>query len=472
MTEYTALWDADVVVSLSQLQMLFTTLRGDKSIHAIIPGNRVLHVDRKHLRRMQDGQLDYLHIVENPDKNVVLEMPFKTAGGIFPVRTAVLKHVHGMTELYWGWGLEDDDLIIKISRIASGKILQCTGPVLHIVHYRTERSFPVKKYKDDSRVQRWRVSSLPENELRAFYGVTRDIGKVHDLAHPEEYSEQDLIEAIKREGPNPSGVNELPPKTIHFVFVTKPLADGSRPLDFMLFHYLCLVSCLETQPYANVVVHADGPIGGPWWPLVAGRVEVRKSGLDREVLGKPIRHFSEIAYLKRAQILMEEGGMYADIDTLFTSSLHSWFETSKLRVHIDAVNPEPNLISCRKGHPVVKEWLDRKSVLVEGEWGDFPCSAFWDSLNKCPDTWEALQLGRFGKVRDDEPARRLFAEYHPDALTGVAALSLYQGMNLMMGWPDRPYLKQLTYEFVRDVDTTFNCEVRKYLPTVNPLEKR
>ena len=109
------------------------------------------------------------------------------------------------------------------------------------------------------------------------------------------------------------------PNVYRFVF---GLRRQDEPLH--LLHYLCLASCLEVNRPERVVVHCLHQPWGALWELILPRIEV----VPIDPAAVPGEHayddpaiarfsYAHQADFIRLQILLEHGGVYADMDTLF-----------------------------------------------------------------------------------------------------------------------------------------------------------
>ena len=109
------------------------------------------------------------------------------------------------------------------------------------------------------------------------------------------------------------------PNVFHFVFGLR-----EKPETFHLMHYLCLVSCLEVNRPVAVHFHFKHEPLGPWWERIRHRLVLRHVEPEAWVAdfnyADPLIasfRYAHLADFARLRILAEEGGIYADIDTLF-----------------------------------------------------------------------------------------------------------------------------------------------------------
>ncbi|WP_370249918.1 glycosyltransferase [Nocardioides sp.] len=168
------------------------------------------------------------------------------------------------------------------------------------------------------------------------------------------------------------------PAVFHFVY-------GLREQDapFPLHHHLCLASCRAVNPGARVVVHLHHRPWGPWWDRIAASVEVRQ--LDPAALGQglegadpahePYRH-AHLSDFVRLEILMAEGGYYADIDSIFVRPApHEWSAAPAIMGHElpphGAAGSLCNAwIAAQAGSAFITEWRRRMPAAFDGSWSN------------------------------------------------------------------------------------------------------
>lgn len=109
------------------------------------------------------------------------------------------------------------------------------------------------------------------------------------------------------------------PNVFHFVF---GLREQTEP--FHLMYYLCLASCLEVNRPDAVHFHYHNEPYGEWWERIKPRLTLRHIEPEQFVAGYQYDdpqiaefRYAHLADFARLRILLEEGGIYADIDSLF-----------------------------------------------------------------------------------------------------------------------------------------------------------
>jgi len=99
------------------------------------------------------------------------------------------------------------------------------------------------------------------------------------------------------------------PNIVHYVYINE------RP--WKLHHYLSVKSALVKAKVDKVHIWLDEEPIGEWWDKTKPLVVVHKVVPPTEIFGKPITQPAHKSDVIRLQILIEEGGIYADTDVIF-----------------------------------------------------------------------------------------------------------------------------------------------------------
>ncbi|MCP3934534.1 MAG: hypothetical protein GY708_04085 [Actinomycetia bacterium] len=184
-----------------------------------------------------------------------------------------------------------------------------------------------------------------------------------------------------------------PPPAFHFIF---GLRDQTAP--FHLAHWLALASCVRLHPEAKVFLHLGNEPWGPWWDRRPASIEIRRvSPVEwledhpayyehtegRDIVGWDLG-YAHHADLIRLEILRDEGGIYADIDTLFVKPFPASYAHHNFAIgEEDATGyndtrvvdrPLCNaMMSARAGSAFATAWLERIAVVFDGSWSRHSC---------------------------------------------------------------------------------------------------
>jgi hypothetical protein len=89
---------------------------------------------------------------------------------------------------------------------------------------------------------------------------------------------------------------------------------GGKPFSFI--HYMAIRSALQANPGFRAKVYYHFEPSGDYWDAIKPDVEAVRVELPDEVFGNPVEHFAHKADVLRMRILLEQGGIYLDLDTI------------------------------------------------------------------------------------------------------------------------------------------------------------
>ena len=154
------------------------------------------------------------------------------------------------------------------------------------------------------------------------------------------------------------------PNIFHFVFLT----DDEHPREFGLHHFMSIISCLTVNKPEKVYIYVNKePKGYYWYELTEtieemSIIEVVTVVPPTEIFGIPIIYPAHQSDVLRLQALIEHGGVYADIDTIFLRSYEPLRENHKFVLGAQGVGGRegicPAVIMSEKDSDFAKLWLD------------------------------------------------------------------------------------------------------------------
>lgn len=182
-------------------------------------------------------------------------------------------------------------------------------------------------------------------------------------------------------------------RTFHFVFGLKQQRE-----PFHLAHYLTLASCAATHPDARIVVHLHHEPHGPHWDRILPRIERRRvepvgwirdheayfdHDEGRTIIGWDL-DYAHQADVIRLQILLDEGGVYVDMDTLFIAPFPDRYDAVEFLIgaedpsgyHDERVVDIPlcnAMLAARAGSGFAATWLARMREVFDGTWSRHSC---------------------------------------------------------------------------------------------------
>ena len=170
------------------------------------------------------------------------------------------------------------------------------------------------------------------------------------------------------------------PNVFHFVF---GLREQKEP--FHLMYYLCLASCLNVNRPDEVHFHYHHEPWGEWWERIKPHLVLRKISPEQTIADYKYQdpelqqfRYAHLADFARLQILLREGGIYADIDTLFLRPLPEyWSERNFILGHERppaAAEDSGSLcnawIASAPGADFCRLWLDQMTGAFDGSWSN------------------------------------------------------------------------------------------------------
>jgi len=172
------------------------------------------------------------------------------------------------------------------------------------------------------------------------------------------------------------------PNIYHFVYGLKPQKE-----PFHLAHYLSLISCLRINEPDMIMFHYKYLPYGDWWDKIKPFLtlnEVENNSFmsaykytDKIVARYRYAHFSDIT---RLEMLLQFGGIYADIDTIFVNKLPPDFFSASCIMGMEQTDPGDARfleaggslcnawIASEKDGIFIRRWLDEIPVHFDGSW--------------------------------------------------------------------------------------------------------
>lgn len=177
------------------------------------------------------------------------------------------------------------------------------------------------------------------------------------------------------------------PNTVHFVF---GLREQTQP--FHILHYLAIESARKVLTPNRIVLYYHHLPYGLFWDLIRPQLQlvrvplvdaVNRAGYDDATVPEKYRYAHHSDFI-RLDALIESGGIYADIDTLFLRPMpDSMFEHSFVIGRESAVLVEqkgalePSLCNAfmmsERNAPFALAWRDCMESELNGSWSKHSC---------------------------------------------------------------------------------------------------
>lgn len=278
------------------------------------------------------------------------------------------------------------------------------------------------------------------------------------------------------------------PRHFHFIFGLHPQTE-----PFHLLHYLCLESCLRVNRPERITLYLYHEPYGRYWDLIRPRLTIEKVPLVSTVaaarysdplIAQKLRYAHHADFI-RLEKLLEHGGVYADIDTLFVRPIpDDLYEKPFVIGREDPVRHERTgeyhaslcnaLMLAEPGSAFARVWLERMPAALDGSWSNHSCGLAARLAAEFPQLLHvepALTFYPFMWTAAD--LRALLEETHPFP---DGACSIHLWAHLWWSKSRRDFSPvhhaQLTDPHIRFSDTTFARLARPFLPPPRGVVER
>jgi len=270
------------------------------------------------------------------------------------------------------------------------------------------------------------------------------------------------------------------PKVFHFVFGLKPQTE-----PFHLSHYLAIQSCLEVNQPEAVYFHYEHLPFGEWWDGIKDRIILNKIEKDQFMASYEYGDSSIEAYryahisdISRLRILLEYGGVYADIDTLFVNPIPGAYYRhpcvmGKEKVDLQAPAAREAggslcnaFIMAEKNSFFIQTWLDRIFDEFDGSWSAHSTFLPYRLSREFPDTIHVEPESSFFYMDWTREGIRGLFNKNVDLPECVYSLHLWSHLWWDKGRTDFTYFHEgrLTPDFVCYGNTTYSRLAKRFLP--------
>ncbi|MCC6620854.1 MAG: hypothetical protein IT385_06345 [Deltaproteobacteria bacterium] len=266
------------------------------------------------------------------------------------------------------------------------------------------------------------------------------------------------------------------PRHFHFVW----LRPRREPLP--LPWYLALASCFAVNAPERVSLYVLEEPVGDLWDRIKGRLDMQRVALRPEVEAvpatSPLRRFrwAHHADFIRLDKLLDHGGVYADLDTLFVRPLpERLFDERFVIGHEAPVDGRPSLSNClmlaEPGSELVARWRRAMSAAFDGRsWTGHSCELITRLVDQHPELAHVEPMRSFSAFEHTVAGvRRLMTGRDPD-LDGVLSVHLcaHTWWSWDVVWRTSLFGAMLTPDWIRAVDTTYTTLARPHLPPGPP----
>jgi hypothetical protein len=274
------------------------------------------------------------------------------------------------------------------------------------------------------------------------------------------------------------------PNEYHFVFGLRPQLE---PLH--IAHYLCLESCRQVNRPDRIHFHCRYEPHGLWWDRIRPHLTLHRIGEAPQAPVVPLRDESAEARLiresgwlyaheadfVRLNVLLESGGIYADMDTLFVQALPRRLFGCAFVLGEEPPQPDtlgilrPSLgnavIMSRPRAPFAARWLEQMHRVYDGSWDCHSTREAARLWGEMPESLHVVpQRFFYHHAFTRQGLHWLLGSLDPD-YTDVYSMHLWAHL----WWDERRtdfsdfHGGLLTEAFIRSEDTTYNVIARQFL---------
>ena len=278
------------------------------------------------------------------------------------------------------------------------------------------------------------------------------------------------------------------PRQFHFVF---GLREQPEPLH--LVFYLCLESCRRLHPGAPIFLHCHHPPYGPYWDLIRDTPELRLLPVDPDPFVASYRYpdpilnryrYAHHADVIRLDALIQHGGIYADIDTLFINPM-----PPSLLQHPFVIGREDDvcdrqgrlqpslcnaLLASEPSAAFAVLWRQRLYDAFDGSWSNHSGFLAYALSQALPDQVHVEPPRTFYRHGFRPPGVRMLLEGLDRDFSGMVSMHLWSHLWWERRRRDfsRVHAGLLTENYIRSVDTTFTVAARRFLPPPEEARRR
>lgn len=258
------------------------------------------------------------------------------------------------------------------------------------------------------------------------------------------------------------------PKKFHFVF---GLAEDFGNKPWGLAHYLSIKSALDVNDVEKANFYYKYKPEGEWFERIEDRLNLIRIEPPTEIFGRPLLHIAHQTGVIRLQILLEDGGIYMDVDTICNKP----FDDLLNNQCVLGVQGRPDgaieglcdgVILAEKDSDFIKHWLlsyqSHRSKGRDQYWAEHAVHMPYQLSKQYPELIhvEPYDSFHYPLYHSDEPLASTVGIkllFEQDGVSNSYCHHLWETVS----W--EPYLKDLTPEKIVEEDTLYHRVARKFL---------
>jgi hypothetical protein len=248
------------------------------------------------------------------------------------------------------------------------------------------------------------------------------------------------------------------PNVFHFIYFY-----SNNEQEFPLAHFICINSARVLNKPDKIYFYSDRVPFGKYWDKISGFVEFVKTEPPESVFGNKLYHIAHKSDVLRLQFLMETGGIYLDMDVIckkpFTPLLKYDFVMGK-QGKWRKMGLCNGVILANKDSEFLKLWFAEFKNFRSKGW-----DKYWSEMS----VRKPLELAKkYPQLIHKEP----YDSFHYPLYYSFDIKKIFEKNNdypnaychhYWDGGSYDKYLKVITEEQIKNLDTTYNVIARKYL---------
>jgi hypothetical protein len=272
------------------------------------------------------------------------------------------------------------------------------------------------------------------------------------------------------------------PNHFHFIFGLKKQKE-----PFHLVYYLCIESCLQVNHPDKIYFYYHYEPYGKYWEKIKEKISPIQIDLcpyvsrykykDRGVKKYSYAHHSDFIRIEK---LCQQGGIYADIDTIFVNKIPEYLFSKQFVLgrenDIYCKNTKQfktslcnAFIMSQKKADFAMKWLQGMEKAFNGSWSNHSTILPQELTEKYPELIHIEpQISFYKHMWTRDGIGTLLQKCNPD-YSGVISMHLWG--HLWWSWRRLDFTRfhagKLTEEYIQNVDTTYNLVARRFLPVIN-----
>ena len=275
------------------------------------------------------------------------------------------------------------------------------------------------------------------------------------------------------------------PNQFHFVFGLKEQLE-----PFHLMYYLSLRSCMETQNPDKVFFYYKYEPYGPYWELIKNRLTLEQvepvdfmQSVTQKELSSKVFSYAHLADFIRLEKILERGGVYADIDTLFVNKYpDELFEKDFVLGREPAIRSSSTgkmedslcnaVIISKKEAAFGKRWLKLMAESYDGSWSYHSTILPQKLSEKYPDEIHVVPQNYFYKITySSQDLKELFEVSDLAVPAGIYSIHLWNHLWFSRWNKSRTTFHggKLNYQYVSDSGSIFARHSKSFLPDRNEV---